>query len=147
MKAVVNLAGVSVLAVLAACGSGTPPVCNPDPTFSGPPMMTDVKSASGNLNLALSSDPNTSPLVRDCLAFQYLITDSSGQPVDGLTLQVVPWMVQMQHGTSVQTTVTAKGQGIYVVTSVDLFMEGEWRLQTSVSGAATDSFAPTFQVN
>jgi hypothetical protein len=136
---------LALLAPLAACGSSAP-VCNPDPTFSGPPLMTGLKSTSGNLNLNVSSDPDTSPLVRNCFAFQYVITDSSGQPVDGLTLSVEPWMVQMSHGSSLTPVVTPMGNGVYQLTSVYLYMEGEWQLQTTISGSA-DTFTPTVQVN
>jgi hypothetical protein len=67
--------------------------------------------------------------------------------VDGLSLDVVPWMVDMGHGTSLTPTVAAQGQGIYVVTYVYFSMEGRWRLQTTVSDGGMDSFAPTIQVN
>jgi hypothetical protein len=145
MLALARLALICCLSCLAACGGSTP-VCDTHPSFSAPPFLSSVKSSSGNLTLSVASAP-TSPPQRGCAALQYVITDSSGKPVDGLTLQVVPWMVEMNHGSSLTTSVTAMGQGQYVVTSVDLFMEGDWLLKTDVGGAATDSFAPAFQVN
>jgi hypothetical protein len=53
----------------------------------------------------------------------------------------------MGHGTSITPCVQPKGGGIYVVNSVYLYMAGEWQLQTSVTGAATTTFAPVVQVN
>jgi hypothetical protein len=77
---------------------------------------------------------------------QYVNTDSNGMPVDGLDLSVQPWMVEMAHGTSLVPTVTAKGQGVYVLTNVDLFMEGNWQLRTGVDGGVSDLFTPTISV-
>jgi hypothetical protein len=131
--------------VLAACGGGEPTTCSPAGTFSAP-FTTGIKSSSGNLMLAISSSP-TSPPQRGNGSLHYLITDASGNPVDGLTLTVVPWMVQMGHGSSINPCVLAKGHGVYEVNNVYLFMAGEWQLKTTVSGGATDSFAPTVQVN
>jgi hypothetical protein len=135
-----------MLLTLAACGGSDSATCDTSPSFSGAPFLSGIKSSSGNLTLSVRSAP-TSPPQRGCGAMQYTVTDSSGNPVDGLTLDVVPFMVQMGHGSSLSTSVSAKGQGVYVVTSVDLFMEGQWQLQTSVSGAATDTFTPSFQVD
>jgi hypothetical protein len=135
-----------VALTLGACGGSDSATCDTNPSFTGAPFLTGIKSSSGNLTLAMRSAP-TSPPQRGCAAIQYTITDSSGNPVDGLTLNVVPFMVQMGHGSSLATSVSAKGQGVYVVTSVDLFMEGQWQLQTQVSGNATDTFTPSFQVD
>jgi len=132
--------------LLSACGGSASGTCDTSSSFSGSPFMTGVKSSSGNLTLALSSAP-TSPPQRGNGSLEYLITDASGRPVDGLDLTVVPWMVQMGHGTSVSPCVVPKGNGVYQVNGVYLFMAGEWQMQTTVSGAATDSFAPTIQVN
>jgi hypothetical protein len=137
---------ISVLSLLAGCGSSAP-ACNPSPTFSSPPYLTGIKSSSGNLTLSVSLDPASTPPEQRCFGVQYVVTDSSGAPVDGLELTVQPWMVQMGHGSSVVPTVTAKGQGIYVLTSVDLFMAGEWQLRTGVDGGVTDTFSPTIQVD
>jgi hypothetical protein len=136
-----------LLAPLAACGSNAP-VCNPDPAFSGAPLMTGFKSASGDLTLSLTPDPNSDPLARNCFAFEYVVTDSSGNPVDGLTLQVQPWMVEMGHGSPLTPTVVAKGQGVYVLTNVDLYMPGDWLLQTTVKGSVLDdTFSPKVTVD
>jgi hypothetical protein len=146
------------MAALAACGGsngvlvpdlpdgGDPTICGPGPSFSGAPFMAGIKSSSGTLTLAIKSSP-TSPPQRGDGSLEYIITDASGQPVDGLTVTVVPWMVQMGHGSSITPCVLSMGNGVYVVNQVYLFMAGEWQLKTTVSGAATDTFAPTVQVN
>jgi len=81
------------------------------------------------------------------LEAELTITETSGStPVDGLTLQVVPWMPQMRHGTSVTPTVMAEGGGKYLVGNLYLFMPGIWELQTAVSGTKTDTADPQFTV-
>ncbi len=108
--------------------------------------MTGIQSSSGSLTLSMASSP-TSPPQRGTGSLKFVITDAAGAPVDGLTLTVVPWMVQMGHGTSIAPCVVPNGNGEYVVNDVYLFMAGEWQLQTTVSGTATDTFAPTVQVD
>jgi hypothetical protein len=143
------------LLALAACGSSDAATCDTNPSFSSDAFLTGIKSNSGSLTLSVRSAP-TSPPQRGCGALQYAITDSNGNPVDGLTLDVVPWMVDMGHGSSITPIVTAQGQGEYLVTYVDLYMPGKWQLQTSVyaDGASSDAgsspsdtFGPSFQVN
>jgi hypothetical protein len=141
---------LTILAVLslAACGGAPtdPNACDTNPGFSGAPFMTGIKSTSGNLSLTIKSSP-TSPPQRGNGSLEYLITDSSGNPVDGLTVSVLPWMVQMGHGSSITPCVMSEGNGVYVVNNVYLFMAGEWQLRTTVSGPTTDSFSPTVQVD
>jgi hypothetical protein len=58
--------------------------------------------------------------------------------VTGLSLDVVPWMPAMGHGSSTVPSVRDEGDGIYVVDHVVLFMPGQWDLRTAVSGALVD---------
>jgi hypothetical protein len=71
---------------------------------------------------------------------------STSAPVDGLRVDVVPWMPVMGHGTSVIPTVTPSGRGIYVITNVYLYMPGRWELRSKFSDGVQDSAAPTFDV-
>ena len=80
---------------------------------------------------------------------EFTVDDAQGQPQDGLSLAVVPFMPAMKHGTSVVPTVTAAGQGRYVAANVVLFMPGTWELRTTITGAvgaASDTLAPAFEV-
>jgi hypothetical protein len=81
------------------------------------------------------------------VAAEYTVTDPQGAPVDGLTLQVTPWMPAMGHGTSVDPTVSVQGQGIYLVQDIYFYMPGQWELRTDLlHDASTDHVAPTFQI-
>jgi hypothetical protein len=97
------------------------------------------------LKLAVYTDPQ--PPTEGSLSVRYVITDAtSAQPVDGLSLSIVPWMPAMGHGTSVVPSVSAGGGGVYNLSNVYLFMPGQWQLRTAISGAVTDSAAPELMV-
>lgn len=133
------LVPAAVAAGLMACSGGSQ-----GPQYSGPPYATAV-SASGALNFAvrLSQQPPAAGL----LEAQLTVTSTSDNtPVDGLALQVLPWMPLMKHGTSVTPAVAPEGDGKYLVSDLDLFMPGLWALQMTLSGASADSVAPQFQV-
>jgi len=72
--------------------------------------------------------------------------DEHGASIDGLSIDVTPWMPAMGHGASVQPTVTPQGEGKYLVDNVYLFMPGVWELRSVFAGSSTDRAAPSFQV-
>jgi hypothetical protein len=108
------------------------------------PLLT-VDSASGTLRIAVFTNPQ--PPTSGNVAVRYVITSvASSQPLDGLSLAVIPWMPAMGHGTSVMPSVSAGGPGIYDLASVYLFMAGQWQLRTTITGGASDSAAPDLMV-
>ncbi|HEY3821435.1 MAG TPA: FixH family protein [Polyangiaceae bacterium] len=101
---------------------------------------TTIASTSGALLVAVRTSPQPPSVGTN--EVQLTITHASdGTPVDGLTLAVEPWMPSMGHGTST-TTITPEGDGVYLVTSVYLYMQGVWALRTTVSGPMSDDAAP-----
>lgn len=113
-------------------------------TFSADAYLT----ATGD-SRALSIQVRTSPQPpqRGTIGVELTVTNvADGTPRDGLALGVVPWMPAHNHGTSVTPTVTAEGQGKYLLTDVDLFMPGHWELRTTFSGPVTDHAAPAFDI-
>ena len=60
------------------------------------------------------------------------VTDASGAPVDGVTLDAKPWMPEHGHGTPVEELVTALGDGEYRIDSLNLFMRGLWVITLDV---------------
>jgi hypothetical protein len=124
----------------AACSSASPA---PTGTFPADPYTTTT-SDSGGLVVDLRTSPQ--PPSRGTNEVELTITRASdGTPVDGLSLDVVPWMPAMEHGTS-SPTVTAEGGGVYLVTEVYLYMPGVWDLRTAISGAATDNATPQLTI-
>ena len=131
---------VALLSLASACSGGAAPG---SATFSADAYVT-AASTSGALSVAVRTSPQ--PPARGTDSVELTITRvSDGTPVDGLSLDVVPWMPAMGHGTSTPT-VTPEGDGVYLVTEVYLFMPGLWALQTAISGPMTDSVAPQVTV-
>lgn len=138
----ISARGLSLALFLSACSSAS----SGDGAAAGFPAnaFVTVASTSGALSVDVRSSPQ--PPERGVVDVEYTVHDASGKPVDGLTVVVTPWMVSHGHGASVRPTVTAQGQGKYLVTGVSLFMAGRWELRTEVSGPTSDSLAPAFEV-
>jgi hypothetical protein len=113
-------------------------------TFQTTPYLI-ATSSSGALSVGVSTSPQ--PPERGTIAVELTFMNvAGGAPVDGLTLQIRPWMPAHGHGTAVVPVVTAKGQGQYIVDNVNLFMAGHWELQTTLSGSAVDYVAPALDI-
>jgi hypothetical protein len=130
-------------ALLGAATSCEKPPGPADVGFLDTPLVM-ISSDSGALHLDVFSNPQ--PPVRGVLSFRYRVTDGSGALVDGLALEVTPWMPSMDHGSPVTPTSTPRGAGLYDLTDVYLVMPGEWQLRTAITGETTDSAAPQFMV-
>jgi hypothetical protein len=119
-------------ATLVACSAA-----NPTPAGAFPAdAYTTTPSDSGALVIAARTSPQ--PPARGTNDVQLTLTRASdGTPVDGVSLDVQPWMPAMGHGSSTPT-VTAQGGGVYLVTEVYFYMPGAWELRTSISGPTTD---------
>ena len=126
----------------AACGSTGGGSSAPG-TFSGAPVA-NVVSDSGAVHMAAWTSPN--PIERGEVALQLNALDAKGAPLDGVTMSAVPWMPAMGHGASTVPTVTAKGNGIYELTNVNLFMPGHWEIRIAMSGTITDKTVLAFDV-
>ena len=129
--------GISILVDLAGCGTSN------GTTFAAQPLQT-VTSSAGKLRLELRTNPQ--PPVRGINAGQYLISDEAGNPQDGLTVVVLPFMPAMGHGVSVNPTVVPQGHGVYQLNQLYLPMPGAYELRTSLSknGGMSDEAVPTF---
>jgi len=68
---------------------------------------------------------------------------STGAPLDGVALTVMPYMPDHQHGTT-PVTVTPAGSGTYTLWPVNLYMSGVWQVRftivaADVAGGTTDT--------
>jgi hypothetical protein len=126
-----------------ACGSEQTTVSSPPLSFSGPAAET-VASASGQLTIGVRWSPAVP--VKGSDAAELTLLDGAGNPVDGLTLTVVPWMPAHGHGTSIEPVTTLSGPGVEIATPVYLFMSGEWQLRMTITGAMNDSAIATVEI-
>jgi hypothetical protein len=117
--------------------------CSQAPAPAGFPVQPTLVMSSKSALFSIAVRTAPSPPTRGDQSVEYTITDAStGKVVPGLTLDVVPWMPIMDHGTSIVPSVTETTPGTYLVSNVDLFMAGEWALRTTISGPAGDAGAP-----
>ncbi len=130
---------------LASAGCAGAPAVESSDTFPVAPLMS-VVSASGALRVEARTSPAQPPEV-GIGSWSYTITDTaSGEPATGLSLDVVPWMPAMGHGTSTVPSVTDEGAGVYLVGEVVLFMPGQWDLRTAITGPQEDKLVVSVDV-
>jgi YtkA-like protein len=132
------------LILAAALAAGCSSQAEGSASFPDAPLVR-LESDSGALTIELRTSPEQPPS-RGTVSVEYRVANTGGQPVDGLTLDVVPWMPDMGHGTSTKPTVTDEGGGHYVVSDVSLYMPGRWQLRTTFSGSVHDGVVPLFQI-
>ena len=124
-------------ALIPSTGCGSSPAGATAGVFPEAPLMS-IASASGALHIDVRSSPTQPPEIGTS-SWSYTITDeASGKPATGLSLDIVPWMPAMGHGTSTVPSVSDAGGGVYLIDEVVLFMPGQWDLRTAVSGAEDD---------
>ncbi len=88
------------------------------------------QTASAMSVKVMSATPAPPAKLTNELTLQLL--DAAGQPVDGATLSVVPFMPDHGHGSAVKPAVTPKGGGVYDVTNLYYPMPGLWRVTVTV---------------
>jgi hypothetical protein len=107
-----------------------------------PPADT-VATISGKLTVTIRWHPVTP--IKGSDAAELTILDSSGMPVDGLSIAVVPWMPAHGHGT-VAPVITETAPGTFVANPVYLYMSGEWQLRMTFTGAFDDAAIATVEI-
>lgn len=128
---------------LTACGSNQTAVSSPPLSFSGPASDT-VASTTGALSIGIRWSPDVPVKGSDAAELTFL--DASGNPVDGLTVTIVPWMPAHGHGTSIQPIMMTESPGVQIATPLYLFMSGEWQLRMMITGAIDDSAVATVEI-
>lgn len=132
---------VATIAVTACSSSGDDAGSSSGSTATTSACATDTrkdiytaglaKQTSGALSVKLM-DATPAPPAKQSNALTFVVTDAAGKPVDGATLSVTPFMPDHGHGSSVKSTITPMGGGIYEVANVYLPMPGLWRLTVTV---------------
>lgn len=89
---------------------------------------------AGTLSVKLlESKPG--PPIKGTNTMTFEVVDAGGQPVDGATVAVTPWMPDHAHGSAVKPVVTPMGSGKYVIDKVYLAMAGLWQIKVGVQPA------------
>jgi len=100
------------------------------------PLVT-ATSESGELEVEIRTAPQ--PPAKGLVAVRLQVADAAtGAPVDGLQIEVAPWMGSMGHGSN-QVTATATGPGTYEASGVLFSMPGPWELRLTIAGSRSDS--------
>ena len=72
-------------------------------------------------------------------------TSAGAAPVVGAQIQVTPYMPAHMHTSPIKAVVTDKGNGLYELTPVNLWMPGVWQTTISVvSASGTDNATYSF---
>ena len=137
----IAVTGISVFGL--GCG-GTDTASTPTTSFPPDPYAV-LASEDGKLTIEVRTGP-LQPPGRGSTDVQLVVRDPQGALVDGLALEVTPWMPAMGHGTSVMPEAKGEGDGKYAVRNVSLYMPGRWELRTTFSGVVMDAATPTFDV-
>ncbi|HVR61636.1 MAG TPA: FixH family protein [Polyangia bacterium] len=149
---------IAVAGMAAGCSGGGNQAPTPDGSFVGCTgyIHADDYAAgmikpgtSGKLSVQLaSSDPG--PPIKGTNSWSVVITDSSGAPVDGATIQVLPFMPYHGHGTQVVPTVTAMPNGAYQIAPLYFYMAGLWQTTLTINtsdGMKNDSVSFSFCID
>lgn len=111
------------------------------------PFPLEVESESGAYRATLS--PLSEPLVvgRNDFELRVFRVAEGGAPVEGLEIEVEPWMPHHGHGSPSEPTVEEMGEGRYRIRSVDFSMEGEWELRILLTqGENQDRIVAAFRI-
>lgn len=143
VRPVKHRASLLALTVLAAGCGATAPDTTPEVSFAAAPTQT-VTTSTGALRVEVRWSPEVP--VKGADAAQLTFLDAQGAPVDGLDVEVVPWMPAHGHGTSIQPVANAAGPGAIVVSPIYLYMSGQWQLRMNISGTVDDSAVATIEI-
>jgi hypothetical protein len=92
---------------------------------------TDHRTKKGLFIFVVQSEPSE-PVVGSNMVMLTIRDASSGAPVEGAAVKVVPWMSMHGHGSPKETRVKEKGNGAYEVDDLYYSMEGPWDLLITI---------------
>jgi YtkA-like len=114
--------------------SGAPPASGCAADNRKDTYAAGMSKTAGSLSVKLvESKPG--PPIKGTNAMTFEVRDTAGQPVDGATLTVTPWMPDHAHGTPTKPVVTPAGGGVYNVEKIYLPMAGLWQIKVAVQPA------------
>lgn len=130
-----------------SAGSSSTVVCSDDPRAQTYASGMIAKGTTGLFSVALDSiAPN--PVAKGNNEWSIRVLDADNNPVSGATLDVKPFMPDHGHGSSIRPQVADKGQGVYAISLLNLFMPGIWQITVTITSStgSIDSAVFTFCV-
>jgi hypothetical protein len=140
-----SLAACGSSAVLTPTDAGNNQVidCTKDPRVATYAPNLSVTSASGALDFILLSS-NPAPPASETNVWLMRITNTSGVNQPDLVANVLPFMPDMGHGTSIVPSMTPNTDGTYTVQPLYLFMAGVWSITFTTVPASGPSDSAVF---
>ncbi|APR86466.1 Hypothetical protein A7982_11815 [Minicystis rosea] len=145
---------------LVGCGSDTTGSGGQTTTTSGPACATDPRVTSYAVGIsAASTDGSIKVTFADALpappekggnVWTIDVADAQGNPIDGATITLKPFMPEHGHAATIIPTVKAGDKpGRYVVDNIELFMPGIWQNTFTItpSGGVGEPVVFTFCVD
>jgi YtkA-like len=108
--------------------------------FPEAPYLSFTAEGRG-LELELRTAPTQPPERGEVVAALTVRDRASRAPLDGLSIDVVPFMTAHGHGANAKPVITALGQGLYRIENLQLVMAGAWDLRFDLRGEGTDAHA------
>jgi hypothetical protein len=138
------LCALPALLALPACGDSSeddghthPEACKAADTFA--PNLS--KTGAAGVTVTITEASPAVPLARIDGAWKVRVTDASGAPIEGATLEMKQKMPShSNHGVSREAASTDVGGGVYELNPVLFTMDGAWTVPIEVTqGATTDT--------
>ncbi|MFT3776561.1 MAG: FixH family protein [Minicystis sp.] len=124
-------------------------ICASDPRVTSYAVGASAAAMDGKVKVTFV-DAQPAPPAKGSNAWTIDLTDDAGQPIEGATISLKPFMPDHGHGATVIPAVKPGSQaGRYVVDQIELFMPGVWQSTFTItpSGGAPDTVVFTFCVD
>lgn len=139
VKKLASLALAPVVVLSAACGSGDDGNPIPDQVDCSKETRADTyaagmsKTGAQGFEFRLMEAAPTPPAKGDN-DWTIEVLDASSTPMDGISLDITPFMPDHGHGTTVNADITPTQEaGTYDVNPVNLWMPGYWEITVDAS--------------
>jgi hypothetical protein len=111
-------------------------VCDSDPRAEVYAVGLSAAAMDGTVKVSFV-DAMPTPPTKGMNTWTIQLTDAKGQPVNGASITVVPFMPDHGHGSSISPQVMPMDMaGNYQVSLLDLFMPGIWDVTLTITPAS-----------
>jgi YtkA-like len=108
-------------------------------------FMVDLRKTGERSTLSIVEASPAEP-VRGDNTWRLRLTDASGTPMAGMSVEAMPWMPDHGHGSPVETHISDLGGGEYELAPLNLFMAGFWTVTFAVTSDTGETDELVFSV-